>query len=107
MLFYASGPFWTLTTLAFTLYVFSSLSSSITAYIANPDVPAVQDVGRISLAAALCYSYGLGFPALLWAVVRWFGGADIAWSPIEAVTLYGCKGSLSQLLRDATKTVLI
>ena len=90
-----TGPFWTLTTLAFTLYVFSSLSTSISAYIANPDVPPVQDVGKLSLAAALCYTYGIGFPTLLWGVVRWFGGADIAWSIVEAVSIYGCESARS------------
>ncbi|KAL7416034.1 hypothetical protein BDY24DRAFT_380850 [Mrakia frigida] len=83
------GPFWTLTTLAFTLYVFSSLSTSISAYIANPDVPPIQDIGKISFAAALVYSYGIGFPALLWAVVRWLGGAEVGWGVVEALVIYG------------------
>ena len=73
--------------------MFSSLSTSISAYIANPDVPPVQDVGKLSLAAALCYTYGIGFPAVLWGVVRWFGGADIAWSIVEAVSIYGCESA--------------
>lgn len=85
------GPFWTLTTLAFTLYVFSSLSTSISAYLANPDIPPVQDIGKISFAAALVYSYGLGFPALLWAVVRWLGGAEVGWGVVEALVIYGCE----------------
>jgi hypothetical protein len=88
------GPFWSLTTLAFTLYVCSSLSSSVLAYMANPDAPAVQDIGRISLACALVYTYGLGWPAVLWGVVRWFGGAEVEWSLVEAWTVYGCQSLL-------------
>lgn len=87
------GPFWSLTTLAFTLYVFSSLSSSISAYIANPDVPATQDIGQVSLAAGLVYAYGLGWPALLWGIVRWFGGAEVSWTVVEALAVYGCESS--------------
>lgn len=91
------GPFWSLTTLAFTLYVCSSLSSSVLAYMADPDAAVVQDVGRISLACALVYTYGLGWPAVLWGVVRWFGGAEVEWSLVEAWTVYGCESSLRWL----------
>ncbi|CED82871.1 Uncharacterized conserved protein [Phaffia rhodozyma] len=83
------GPFWSLTTLAFTLYVFSSLSSSISAYLTDPEIPAAQDIGKISLAAGLVYSYGIGFPAVMWAVVRWFGKGEVEWSLVEAWLVWG------------------
>ncbi|OBZ77111.1 Protein YIPF1 [Grifola frondosa] len=85
------GPFWTLTTLIFSLFVFSSLASSIAAYLSHPgdSSPAVieYDFGLLSTAVALVYSYGLGVPVLLWLGLRYLGVGE--WSVVEAVSVWG------------------
>ncbi|KZS88030.1 Yip1-domain-containing protein, partial [Sistotremastrum niveocremeum HHB9708] len=79
------GPFWTLTTLIFCLYVFSSLASSLTAYLSGAEVD--YNFSLLSIAVTLVYSYGLGFPVLLWVVLRYFGVSE--WSVVEAVAVWG------------------
>ncbi|KAL1946928.1 hypothetical protein VTO73DRAFT_15032 [Trametes versicolor] len=84
------GPFWTLTTLIFALFVCSSLASSISAYLSHPDSAAAvleYDFGLLSIATALVYSYGIGVPVLLWLALRYLGVGE--WSVVEAVTLWG------------------
>ncbi|KAH9853737.1 Yip1-domain-containing protein [Lenzites betulinus] len=84
------GPFWTLTTLIFALFVCSSLASSIAAYLSHPDAPAAvleYDFGLLSIATAVVYSYGLGVPVLLWLALRYLGVGE--WSVVEAVALWG------------------
>lgn len=65
------GPFWTLTTLIFTIYLSTSLSASISAYLVNKE-STTQDLTLLSAATTLIYLYGLAFPALIWAASRWF-----------------------------------
>ncbi|PVF93629.1 Yip1-domain-containing protein [Serendipita vermifera] len=79
------GPFWTLSTLAFSLFVFSSLASSITSYLS--DIPFNYDFKLLSIAVSLVYSYGLGLPAILWLVLRYLGVSE--WSLVEAFAIYG------------------
>lgn len=86
------GPFWTLTTLIFSLFVFSSLASSIAAYLSDPEAssptdPIEYDFGLLSIAFGLVYSYGLGVPILLWLGLRYLGVGE--WSIIEAVAVWG------------------
>lgn len=86
------GPFWTLTTLIFSLFVFSSLASSIAAYLSDPDAasptdPIEYDFGLLSTAVGLVYSYGLGVPILLWLGLRYLGVGE--WSIVETVALWG------------------
>ncbi|PSR73655.1 hypothetical protein PHLCEN_2v10574 [Hermanssonia centrifuga] len=86
------GPFWTLTTLIFSLFVFSSLASSIAAYLSDPDAssptdPIEYDFGLLSTAVGLVYAYGLGVPVLLWLGLRYLGVGE--WSVIEAIALWG------------------
>lgn len=86
------GPFWTLTTLIFSLFVFSSLASSIAAYLSDPEAssptdPLEYDFGLLSTAVGLVYAYGLGVPILLWLGLRYLGVGE--WSVIEAVALWG------------------
>lgn len=86
------GPFWTLTTLIFSLFVFSSLASSITAYLSDPGdssaaVVLEYDFGLLSTAVALVYSYGIGVPVLLWLALRYLGVGE--WSVVEAVAVWG------------------
>jgi hypothetical protein len=75
------GPFWTLTTLIFCLYVFSSLAHSIVSYLS--DEPIDYDFSLLSTAFALVYAYSLGWPALLWVALRYYGLGE--WSLIEAI----------------------
>ncbi|KAI0723348.1 hypothetical protein C8Q76DRAFT_722548 [Earliella scabrosa] len=86
------GPFWTLTTLIFALFVCSSLASSIVAYLSNPDESSgaavlEYDFGLLSTAVGLVYSYGLGVPILLWLALRYLGVGE--WSVVEAVAVWG------------------
>lgn len=79
------GPFWTLTTLIFCLYVFSSLAHSIASYLSSE--PIDYDFQLLSLAFILVYVYGIGWPALVWAALRWQGLGE--WSLIEAISVWG------------------
>ena len=79
------GPFWTLTTLIFSLYVFSSLASSISSYLS--DTPVDYNFGLLSIAVTLVYSYGLGLPVLLWLALRYLGVTE--WTVIEAISVFG------------------
>ena len=86
------GPFWTLTTLIFSLFVFSSLASSIAAYLSDPEAssptdPIEYDFGLLSTAVGLVYAYGIGLPVLLWLGLRYLGVGE--WSVVETVALWG------------------
>jgi len=81
------GPFWTLTTLIFTLYLSSSLASSISAYLSAPGSAYDYDFQLLSIAVTLVYSYGLGLPVLLWIALRYLGVGE--WSVVEAVAVWG------------------
>ena len=85
------GPFWTLTTLIFALFLSSSLASSIAAYLTDPKHSSAAvleyDFGLLSTAVALVYSYGVGVPVLLWLALRYMGVGE--WSVIEAVAVWG------------------
>lgn len=73
------GPFWTLTTTVFSLFVFSSLAASIVAYLGGK--PVEYDFAKLSVAVGLIYSYGLAFPILLWLALRYLGVTE--WSVVE------------------------
>jgi len=79
------GPFWTLTTLIFSLFVFSSLASSISSYLS--DAPVEYDFQLLSIAVTLVYVYGIGIPIILWIVLRYIGVTE--WSAIEALSVFG------------------
>ncbi|KAJ7066935.1 Yip1-domain-containing protein, partial [Mycena amicta] len=81
------GPFWTLTTLIFTLFLSSSLAASVTAYLSDPDAAISYDFGLLSIAVPLVYSYGLALPVLLWVALRYLGVGE--WSVVEAIALWG------------------
>ncbi|KAJ7784960.1 hypothetical protein DFH07DRAFT_907660 [Mycena maculata] len=81
------GPFWTLTTLIFTLFLSSSLGASISSFLSEPGEAYGYDFGLLSGAVSLVYAYGLGLPVLLWAALRWLGVGE--WSVVEAVALWG------------------
>jgi len=81
------GPFWTLTTLIFTLFLSSSLAASISAYLSGPDVDYDYDFQLLSIAVTLVYAYGLALPILLWLGLRYLGVGE--WSIVEAVAVWG------------------
>ncbi|KAI0773906.1 Yip1-domain-containing protein [Fomes fomentarius] len=85
------GPFWTLTTLVFALFVCSSLASSIVAYLSDPGDSSAAvleyDFGLLSTAVGLVYSYGIGVPVLLWLALRYLGVGE--WSVVEAIAVWG------------------
>ncbi|KAJ7116201.1 Yip1-domain-containing protein [Mycena crocata] len=81
------GPFWTLTTLIFTLFLSSSLGASISAYLSEPGAKYDYDFGLLSIAVTLVYTYGLVLPILLWVALRYLGVGE--WSVVEAIAIWG------------------
>jgi hypothetical protein len=81
------GPFWTLTTLVFTLFLSSSLAASISSYLSGPDQQYTYDFQLLSIAVSIVYAYGLGLPVLLWLALRYLGVGE--WSIVEAVAVWG------------------
>ncbi|KAJ3538607.1 hypothetical protein NMY22_g5095 [Coprinellus aureogranulatus] len=80
------GPFWTLTTLIFALFLSSSLAASISAYLGSqPEYD--YDFKLLSIAMSLVYAYGLALPVLLWLALRYLGVGE--WSVVEAISLWG------------------
>ncbi|KAI5120522.1 hypothetical protein M0805_004530 [Coniferiporia weirii] len=81
------GPFWTLTTVIFSLFVFSSLAASIASFLSHPSAQYDYNFQLLSIAVSLVYSYGLGAPALLWFALRYLGVTE--WSLVEAIAVWG------------------
>ena len=81
------GPFWTLTTLIFSLFVFSSLAASIASLLSSPNQEYQYNFQLLSIAVSLVYAYGLGLPVLIWAALKYFGIGD--WGLVEAVAIWG------------------
>ncbi|KAG5652644.1 hypothetical protein H0H81_004200 [Sphagnurus paluster] len=81
------GPFWTLTTLIFTLFLSSSLAASISTYLSAPGTEYDYDFQLLSVAVSLVYAYGLALPVLLWLALRYLGVGE--WSVVEAVAVWG------------------
>lgn len=82
------GPFWTLTTLIFTLFLSSSLAASISVYLSDPGTAEYDyDFQLLSIAVSLVYAYGLVVPILLWLILRYIGVGQ--WSVVEAVAIWG------------------
>jgi hypothetical protein len=69
-----------LTTVIFSLFVFSSLAESVTSYLSGK--PFAYDFQKLSIAVSLVYAYGIGLPALLWLALKYLGVA-------EAVAIFG------------------
>ena len=81
------GPFWTLTTLIFALFLSSSLAASVSAYLSGPDAEYDYDFRLLSIAVSLVYAYGLLLPVLLWLALRYIGVGE--WSVVEAMAIWG------------------
>jgi len=80
------GPFWTLTTLIFTLFVTSSLAHSIVSHLSSHAVE--YDFALLSTAVGLVYVYGIGVPVMLWVALRYagitvWGYAMFVWIPVS------------------------
>lgn len=81
------GPFWTLTTLIFALFLSSSLGASIAKYLSTNGTPYDYDFQLLSISVSLVYAYGLVLPMLLWLALRYLGVGE--WSIVEAVAIWG------------------
>ncbi|KAF8816303.1 Yip1-domain-containing protein [Phlegmacium glaucopus] len=81
------GPFWTLTTLIFALFLSSSLGASIASYLSAKGTHYDYNFELLSIAVSLVYAYGLALPILLWLALRYLGVGE--WSVVEAVALWG------------------
>lgn len=81
------GPFWTLTTLIFTLFLSSSLAASISVYLSAEGSEYDYDFRLLSLAVTIVYAYGLAVPVLLWLALRYIGAGE--WSVVEAMAVWG------------------
>ncbi|KAG6833270.1 hypothetical protein H0H87_009445 [Tephrocybe sp. NHM501043] len=81
------GPFWTLTTLIFTLFLSSSLAASISVYLSAPGTEYDYDFALLSVAVSLVYAYGIALPVLLWLGLRYLGVGE--WSVVEALAVWG------------------
>ena len=100
------GPFWVPTTLIFSLFLTSSLTSSITAYLSG-DVYE-YDFTRLGAAVSLVfvpsslvpeirnsrrelecrYAYFLGLPVLVWAALKYWAGVSER-TMVEIISVYG------------------
>jgi hypothetical protein len=81
------GPFWTLTTLIFALFLSSSLGASIAKYLSTNGTPYDYNFQLLSIAVSLVYAYGLLLPVLLWLALRYLGVGE--WSVVEALAVWG------------------
>jgi hypothetical protein len=83
------GPFWTLTTLIFTLFLSSSLAQSISFYLTAEHLKSEYDYDftLLSVAVSVVYTYGIAVPVLLWLALRYIGVGE--WSVIEALAVWG------------------
>ncbi|POY70872.1 hypothetical protein BMF94_6049 [Rhodotorula taiwanensis] len=80
------GPFWVPTSLIFSLFLTSSLWTSVTAYL--DDQAYSYDFTRLGAATSVVYTYFLGLPILMWVAIKYWAGARER-SPVEIVSLYG------------------
>ncbi|BGP18212.1 hypothetical protein JCM10213_007840 [Rhodosporidiobolus nylandii] len=80
------GPFWVPTTLIFSLFLTSSLSTSAYAYLAGESY--TYDFTRLGAATSVVYTYCLGLPIVIWAAIKYWAGASER-NPVEIISLYG------------------
>ena len=81
-----AGPFWVPTVLIFSLFLTSSLSTSISAYLAGSSYN--YDFTRLGAAVSLVYSYFLGLPCLLWLATKYWAGVSDR-SAVDFLGVYG------------------
>ncbi|KAM0790213.1 hypothetical protein ACM66B_005527 [Microbotryomycetes sp. NB124-2] len=80
------GPFWVPTTLVFSLFLTTSLSSSIHAYLDGESYK--YDFTRLGAAFTLVYLYALGMPVVVWGALKYWAGATER-AVVDVVSLYG------------------
>ncbi|GAA6017219.1 hypothetical protein JCM10207_002574 [Rhodosporidiobolus poonsookiae] len=85
------GPFWIPTALIFSLFLTSSLSSSVNAYLA--DLEYTYDFTRLGAATSVVYTYCLGVPIVIWAALKYWAGASER-SSVEIISLYGYSSTI-------------
>ncbi|CAE6411071.1 unnamed protein product [Rhizoctonia solani] len=78
------GPFWSLTTVIFALFVSSSFAASITSYLSTE--PFDYDFALLSVGVSLVYAYGIGTPFAVWGALRYLG---TEWSIVEGIAVWG------------------
>ncbi|ORX87098.1 Yip1-domain-containing protein [Basidiobolus meristosporus CBS 931.73] len=78
------GPFWIPTTVIFAIFVTSSLSESIVAYIS--DQPHMYDFNLLWFSAVTVYVYVTVVPAIFWILTKWLGCQP---SLLEILNVYG------------------
>ncbi len=85
------GPFWIITTLVFVIGATSNFSSYL-GFVQSADNPRwYYDFTLMTGAAGLCYGFGFGVPAGMWAMAKYF---NLPLSLIQAVCLYGYSHSV-------------
>ncbi|SCV73943.1 BQ2448_6373 [Microbotryum intermedium] len=85
------GPFWIPTTLIFSLFLISSLSASVEAYLAGEQY--TYDFTRLGAAVSLVYMYCLGLPFIIWGALKYWAGSTER-SAVEVVSLYGYQATI-------------
>jgi hypothetical protein len=90
------GPFWIPSTLVFALFLSSSLSTSIQAYLAGNAYS--YDFTALSVAVTVVYIYALAVPMAIWAVIRYWAGVDER-GPADLICIYGYVQSRSRIFR--------
>jgi hypothetical protein len=89
------GPFWIITTLVFVIGATSNFSSYL-GFVQSADNPRwYYDFTLMTGAAGLCYGFGFGVPAGMWAMAKYF---NLPLSLIQAVCLYGYSHSVYVLV---------
>ncbi|KAK4049860.1 hypothetical protein OIV83_003916 [Microbotryomycetes sp. JL201] len=89
------GPFWVPTTLVFSLFLTTSLSSSIHAYLDGESYK--YDFTRLGAAFTLVYLYALGMPVIVWGALKYWAGATER-AVVDVVSLYGYSTTWLNLL---------
>ncbi|SDA01340.1 BZ3500_MvSof-1268-A1-R1_Chr10-1g02590 [Microbotryum saponariae] len=84
-------PFWIPTTLIFSLFLISSLSASVEAYLAGEQY--TYDFTRLGAAVSLVYMYCLGLPFIIWVALKYWAGSTER-SAVEIVSLYGYQATI-------------
>lgn len=80
------GPFWVPTTLIFSLFLTSSLTASISAYLSGETYN--YDFTRLGAAVTLVYAYFLGLPILVWAALKYWARVSER-TMVEIISVYG------------------
>jgi len=81
------GPFWVPTTVIFTLFVSTTMSRTVEAYMKGVK-GYTYEFTTLGTATGIVYTYALGFPLLFWAGIRYWAGITER-TALEVVNIYG------------------